>query len=64
MIQEWLSLLRWGIWGALSEMNAGWIALLSGLFGAVITAIFNYFINIKLAKREQKEKNNGWHMSI
>jgi hypothetical protein len=56
MIQEWFAFLRKDILGTLPEINAGWIALLSGLFGAVITAIFNYFINIRLAKREQKRK--------
>lgn len=56
MLQKCLSLLRWDIWGALPEISTAWIALLSGLLGAVITAIFNYFINIKLAKREQKRK--------
>jgi len=56
MIQEWFGLLRKDILGALPEINTGWIALLSGLFGAVITAIFNYLINIKLAKRDQKRK--------
>lgn len=56
MPPEWLSLLRWENWGAILRMSPGWIALVSGLFGAVITAIFNYFINVKLAKREQKRK--------
>lgn len=56
MLPEWLSFLRWENWGALLKMSPGWIALVSGLFGAVITAIFNYVINIKLAKREQERK--------
>ena len=56
MLPEWLSFLRWETWGALLRMSPGWIALVSGLFGAVITAIFNYVINIKLAKREQERK--------
>jgi hypothetical protein len=56
MIQNWFGFLTKDIWGAIPNINAGWIALLSGLFGAVITAFFNYYINIKLAKREQKRK--------
>jgi len=56
MLPEWLGFLRWENWGALLKMGPGWIALLSGLFGAVITAFFNYVINIKLAKREQERK--------
>ena len=59
MIQEWVGLLKNNLLGALPEISTGWIALLSGLFGAVITAIFNYLINIKLAKREQRRKEQS-----
>lgn len=36
------------------EQGVGWIALLSGLTGAVITAIFNYIVNIKIANRNRR----------
>ena len=37
-----------------SGLNAVSLALTSGLFGAAITAILNYFINIKLINRTHK----------
>lgn len=36
------------------QQSVGWIALVSGLTGALITAIFNYIVNVKIANRNRR----------
>lgn len=38
----------------MATLSVGWIAILSGLIGALVTAILNYLIQILISKRDQK----------
>jgi hypothetical protein len=38
----------------MGTLSVGWVALFSGLIGAIITAILNYIVRLLISKRDQK----------
>lgn len=39
-----------------SSLSVGWIALISGLIGALITAVLNYIVRLRILKKDQSKK--------